>query len=72
MSEDDFVVYWKPHPSHLVRARPREWSLVGISLIPFLHILWKMFGREVGVDGVVIVDLPWVPKKHIVSHVLAV
>jgi len=69
MGPDDRVVLRKPQPSHLVGDGPREWPLV--SLIPFLDLLWENVGGEIGVEGVVGINSPWVSEKHVVSHVLA-
>ena len=66
---DDRVVFWKPQPSHLVRYRPRERSLM--SLIPLLNILWKFVGSKIRLEGLVGSGLPCVYEQRMVGHVLS-
>ena len=69
MGLNDRVVLWKPHPSHLVQDAPRERSLV--SPIPFLNVLRENIGSNIGLDGLVVINLPWISEQQMISHVLA-
>ena len=53
----------------MVKEGPREWPLV--SLIPFLDPLRENVGSEVGVEGLVGINSPRIPEKHVVAHILA-
>ena len=66
---DDRVVLRKPQPSHLIAYGPRERPLM--SLIPHLNVLRENVGSEIGVEGLVIINLPRISEIHMVSHVLA-
>ena len=69
MGLDDRIVLREPHPSHLVGAGPREWSLA--SLVPSLYVLWEDIGGEMGIEGFVVIDLPTISEHHVVGKVLA-
>ena len=69
MGLDDRVVSREPQPSHLVEYGPREWS--SVSLVPFVSLLWENCGREIGLESLVVINLPWISEHHVISHVLA-
>ena len=66
---DNRVILWKPQPSQLTDNSPWQRSLM--SLTPFLNHLRENVGRKIGSKSFVVVSLPRVWNKYVVSHVLA-